>query len=109
MSKPIVVDLPHRLGAEEARRRIAGGIGKLKDHIPGGTAEVRSTWEGDRLNLQVGAMGQQVDARIDVMDAVVRLEVVLPPALAFFGRAIEGLLRRKGTELLEDKSGGKKA
>ena len=36
MSSPIVVDLPHKLGKQEAKRRIQNGIGKLKDHIPGG-------------------------------------------------------------------------
>ena len=38
MNKPIKIDLPHQLGAEEAKRRMQGGIGKLKDHIPGGGA-----------------------------------------------------------------------
>ena len=107
MTKPIIVDLPHRLGAEEAHRRIAGGIGKLEDHIPGG-AVVRSSWEGNRMNLHVGAMGQEVSAQIDVQEAIVRLEVLLPPGLAFFGRGIEALLRRQGTELLEDKTGGRR-
>lgn len=106
MTAPIQVDLPHRLGAAEARRRIAGGIGKLEDFIPG-AADVRASWTGDRLDLRVAAMGQQVDARIDVRETLVRVEVVLPPALAFFGRAIEAALRRKGADLLEDRSGGR--
>lgn len=104
MTSPIIVDLPHNLGAAEAKRRIAGGIGRLEDHIPGGAADVRSSWEGDRMNLQVTAMGQEVSARIDIRERVVRVEMVLPPVLAFFGRQIEGLLRRQGAELLEDKS-----
>jgi hypothetical protein len=52
-------------------------------------------------------MGQEVSARIDVQERVVRVEMVLPPMLAFFGRQIEGLLRRQGAELLEDKSKGR--
>lgn len=107
MTVPITVDLPHSLGAAEARRRIAGGIGRLKDHIPGGAAEVRSSWQGDRMDLRVTAMGQEVNARIDVQERVVRVEMVLPPLLAFFGRQIEGLLRREGGALLEDKSEGR--
>ncbi len=103
MTAPISVDLPHRLGTEEARRRIDGGIGRLKDHIPGG-AEVRSAWTGDRLGLQVGAMGQEVNAQIDVRETHVRVELLLPPALAFFGPIIEAALARGGRELLEDKS-----
>ena len=74
---PLTVDLPHKLGAEEARRRIAGGIGRFGDFIPG-QAEVRSAWTGDRLGLQVLAMGQEVNAGIDVHDTFVRVELLLP-------------------------------
>ena len=104
MSSPIRVDLPHSLGTDEARRRIAGGIGRLEDHIPGGASHVEHRWTGNRMDLRVAAMGQEVNATIDVGESVVRLEVVLPPALSFFGRAVEALLRRQGAELLEDKS-----
>jgi hypothetical protein len=105
MSNPIAVDLPHQLGAAEARRRIAANIGRLKDHLPGGGA-VQSRWEGNRLMLDVGAMGQQVAARIDVNEASIHVEVDLPPMLAFFGKGIEALLRKEGAAMLEDKSKG---
>lgn len=105
MNKPLTVDLPHKLGAEEAKRRMQGSIGKLKDHIPGGSAEVRSSWEGDRMNLLVQAMGQEVSANIDVRETVVRVEVMLPAMLSFFGKQIQGYLESKGGQLLEDKSG----
>ena len=104
MSNPIVVDLPHSLGAAEAKSRIQNGIGRLEDHIPGG-AKVRSGWEGDRMNLVVAAMGQEVTAAIDVQEKIVRLEVRLPGMLSFFSGKVEALLRRHGTELLEDRSG----
>lgn len=100
---PIAIDLPHSLGAAEARRRIDSGVGNLKDHIPG-AAEVRSAWSGDQLGLQIVAMGQEVDARLDVRESVVRVEMLLPPALAFFARPIEAALRHGGTAMLEDKS-----
>jgi hypothetical protein len=104
MHPPIQVDLPHRLGAQEAKRRIQNGIGSLKDHIPGGSAEVSSSWSGDRMNLAVKAMGQEVSARIDVEESKVRLEVVLPPMLGFLAKPIAALVRKQGAELLEDKS-----
>ena len=108
MTSPIQVDLPHRLGADEAKRRIDGGIGRIKDFIPG-AAEVRSAWSGDRLALQVSAMGQEVNAQLDVRETVVRVELLLPPALAFFRQAIEAALSRKGTDLLEDRSGDQRS
>lgn len=104
MVQPIVINLPHNLGAEEAKRRMQGGVGRLKDHIPGGSAEVRSSWEGDRMHLDVRALGQEVTGHIDVMDTKVRLEFTLPAFLALFAGKIEGLLASKGAELLEDKS-----
>ena len=100
---PISVDLPHQLGAEEARRRIENGVGSLKDHIPG-AAEVRSAWSGDQLGLQILAMGQEVNARLDVRDTLVHLELLLPPALAFFAKPIEAALSQGGAALLEDKT-----
>ena len=104
MNKPIVIDLPHKLGAEEAKRRMRDGIGKLKDHIPGGSAQVESSWQDDRMNLRVQAMGQEVAGHIDVQETKVRLELTLPAMFALFAGPIEALLRSKGGDLLEDKS-----
>ena len=103
MSTPLTVDLPHKLGAEEARRRIERNVGKLSDHIPGG-AQVGSRWNGDRLDLDIGAMGQQVKTQIDIQETVVRMTVMLPPALTFFRGMIEPLIRSQGAAMLEDKS-----
>jgi hypothetical protein len=103
MSGPITVDLPHKLGAEEAKRRIAGNMDSLKAHLPAG-AQVSSAWHGNYLKLGVAALGQAIEARIDVQERLVRVTVVLPPALAFFGKAIEAGLRRTGPKMLEDRA-----
>ena len=103
MTQPIEVDLPHKLGKEEARRRIANNIHTLQEHIPGG-AQVQSGWTGDQLNLDVAAMGQSVAATIDVMDDKVRLKVLLPPMLGMFAGMIQAGLQKKGSVLLEDHS-----
>ena len=105
MERPIEVDLPHKLGREEARRRIAGNVHKLSDHIPGGAADVKSNWVGDQLNLDITAMGQTVAAQIDVQETKVRCRVMLPGLLALFTAPIEAALNRKGSDLLlEDRS-----
>jgi hypothetical protein len=103
MSKPMIVNLPHSLGAEEAKRRMRNGIGKLPDHIPGG-GQVQSDWQGDRMNLRVTAMGQEVSGHIDVYENKVTLELTLPAFLAMFGDKIAGVLQKRGADLLEDKS-----
>ena len=103
MQQPIKVDLPHKLGRDEARRRIANNIHKLRDHIPGGAAQVDSNWNGDELDLTVHAMGQAVETRIGVEETKVRVEVLLPGMLALFAGPIEAMLQKKGNVLLEDK------
>ncbi len=104
MHRPIEVDLPHKLGREEARRRIAGNIHKLKDQIPGGAADVQSSWQGDDLTLLINAMGQSVEAKIGVEEAKVHVRVLLPGLLSLFAAPIEAMLNRKGRDLLlEDK------
>ena len=104
MQRPIDVDLPHKLGREEARRRISTNIHKLKDHIPGGTSHVYSHWVGDRLNLSIHARGQAVEAEIDVEDTKVHCRIQLPGMLSLFAGPIEQLLKLKGGDLLlEDK------
>jgi hypothetical protein len=105
MERPVEVELPHKLGREEARRRIAGNVHRLEDHIPGGAAQVSSSWVGDQLSLDITAMGQKVAALIDVEETKVRCRVMLPGMLAFFAAPIEAALNMKGRDLLlEDKS-----
>src|SRR3546814_10981617 len=90
MNRPIVINLPHNLGAEEAKRRMQGGIGRPKDHIPGDAVDVRSSWEGDRMHPDVRALGQQVTGYIDVMDTKVRMEFTLTAFLAHFDAPYRG-------------------
>ena len=105
MTQPIDVDLPHKLGKDEARRRIATNVHKLTEHIPGG-AQVQSGWAGDQLNLDIAAMGQSVKATIDVLEDKVHLKVLLPGMLGMFAGVIQAALQKKGSVLLEDHSKG---
>jgi hypothetical protein len=102
MSQPVQVDLPHSLGKDEARRRIASNIHRLEQHIPGG-ASVQSGWAADQLNLDVHALGDSVKATIDVEETKVRVKVLLPGLLGMFASPIQAMLQKKGNLLLEDK------
>ena len=100
MADPVVVEIPHRLGRDVARARIAGGMGKLADVVPGG-GQVEQRWEGDTLYFSVTAMGQTVASRLDVFENRVRAEVHLPPMLALFAAKVREKLVEKGTKLLK--------
>jgi len=101
MAHPIEVDLPHNLGKDEARRRIANNIHRLHEHIPG-RAHVETGWAGDQLNLRVQALGEAVQSTIDVEETKVRVRLLLPGMLGVFAGPIQAMLQKKGGLLLED-------
>jgi hypothetical protein len=95
------VAIPHRLGKEEVRHRLKSRIHELADHLPGGMAEVTTTWPSeDRMTMRVSAMGQQIDGHVDIEDSQVVFEVVLPAALSFVEPIVEGAIRKGGQKLL---------
>ncbi|MFL9840558.1 polyhydroxyalkanoic acid system family protein [Sphingomonas sp. ST-64] len=100
MADPVIVDIPHKLGREGARARLAGGVGKIGSMFPGG-GSVQERWEGDTLHFTVTAMGQSVASRLDVHDDRVHAEVDLPPMLALFAGKIREKLQREAPKLLE--------
>ena len=66
---------------------------------------MQSGWTGDQLNLQVAAMGEAVNATIDVFDSKVHLKVLLPGMLGIFAGLVQSTLQKKGKLLLEDSRG----
>jgi len=101
MTQPIDVSVPHKLGREEARRRIAANIGSLQSHIPGGAA-VTTNWVGDRLDLGISAMGQNIDASITVEDTQAKVHMELGGMLGMLAAPIAAAIKAKAPELLED-------
>jgi len=103
MSELFVVTIPHRLGKDEALRRIKEGLGRAKAEFAWALTLEEETWAGDRLNFSAKAVGQRANGTLDVYDAGVRLEVSLPWLLARFARAAERVIGQKGTLMLAKK------
>lgn len=101
MSYSHSVDVPHRLGKQEAHRRIADNVHKLESHLPG-AAEVKSGWSDDTLNLDIGVMGQALQAELVVEEARVICRFNLPGMLSFMAGPVEAMLKKKGSDLLLD-------
>jgi hypothetical protein len=103
MSTPLVVSIPHRLGKEEALRRLKNGLGEAGTSF-GRFFNVREQiWTGNHLQFQVSALGQAASGSIDVAEDYVRLEVFLPWLLAKLAESLQPLIRKEGTLLLEKK------
>ncbi len=102
--QPITVRIPHKLPRDEVRRRLRDRIGELPNHIPGGFATVDAAWPTeDQMALKVGAMGQDVDAKLDLEEDALRVTFTLPAALGFFRGLIEKTVEQHGARLLSDK------
>ena len=80
MSAPLIVSIPHRLGREEATRRLKTGLTRAAASIPVLKVD-EERWEGDRMVFRVRALGQLASGHLDVADDHVRLEVTLPRLL----------------------------
>jgi hypothetical protein len=103
MPEPLIVVIPHRLGKDEALRRIKDGLGRAKTEFAWALTLEQEAWDGDRLTFGARAMGQRASGVIDVGDTGVRLEVTLPWLLARFAAAAQRVIGRKGTLMLEKK------
>lgn len=100
MNQPISIDIPHKLGAEAAKARLAGNFNKLTSYVPGSTV-TEHKWEGDTLSFVLEALGQRVATRMDVTDANVHAVFDLPPMLAMFAGKVRDQLAKGGQKLLE--------
>jgi hypothetical protein len=103
MSKPLIVSIPHRLGRDEALRRLQGGLGQAGASFGHLFTIEEQTWSGPRLQFRVSALGQPVNGSIDVADDHVQLEVFLPWLLGVLAESLLPLIRKEGTLLLEKK------
>lgn len=103
MSEPLVVSIPHRLGREEAVRRIKSGFAGAHAHFAHLITISEETWDEDRLSFRASALGQVASGLIDVREDHVVLTVQLPWLLAKFAQAASKVIRKEGTLMLDKK------
>ncbi len=103
MSTPLIVSVPHRLGKEEALRRLKNGLGQAGASFGHLFSVEQETWIDNHLQFRISALGQVASGSIDVAADHVRLEVFLPWLLAKLAETLQPLIRKEGTLLLEKK------
>jgi hypothetical protein len=99
MSAPLVVSIPHRLGREEATRRLKAGLTRAAASIPVLKVD-EERWQDNRMIFRVRALGQAAAGHLDVEDDHVRLEVVLPWLLQRFAEVAQVAIQNRGRLLL---------
>jgi hypothetical protein len=103
MSQPLIVSIPHRLGRDEAMRRIKSGLNTARSNYSTLVTIHEETWAGERLAINVSALGQNAHGFIDVAEDHVRLEVTLPWLLAKIAEKFTPAIRKEATLMLEKK------
>jgi hypothetical protein len=103
MSKPLIVSIPHRLGKEEALRRLKAGLGSASAKFGHLFSVQEEIWTGDHLQFRVCTLGQVISDSIWVAGDHARLEVLLPWPPAKLAATLQPLIHREGTMLLEKK------
>jgi hypothetical protein len=101
--KPLTVSIPHRLGKDEALRRLRSGLGSVRTNYGNVIAIEEEVWAGDRLSFRVRSLGQSAAGSIDVAEDHVLLEVSLPWLLATLAEKIIPTIRKEGVLMLEKK------
>jgi hypothetical protein len=99
--EPLVVTISHRLGRDEAKRRIERGLDSIRGEIARHVKEIDYAWDGYRLDFRMSAMLQTISGRLEVYDETVRVEVGLPRLLHLLAKQITGHIERRGAALLE--------
>jgi len=103
MTQPLIVSLPHRLGRQEATRRLKTGLSNARASYSQLLAIEEETWTGDSVQFRVRALGQSANGKIDVFEDHVLLEVTLPWLLAKFAEKLVPTIRKEGVLMLEKK------
>jgi hypothetical protein len=101
MSQPLIVSIPHRLGRQEAKRRLDSGISRIGPELAGLVSTLDHSWEGDMLNFRAVAMWQTISGRLEVLDDAVRIEIDLPWMMRLIGDTIMKQVRGRGVAMLE--------
>ena len=104
-TEPITVTISHRLGRDEAKRRLENGLSTIRTEIGAYVKSLDYSWDGYTLDFRVSALMQTITGRIEVYDESVRVELGLPPLLHLVAKRIVGQIESRGTALLEGPKG----
>jgi hypothetical protein len=102
MSRPIIVNIPHTLGKDEAIRRLKSGLAHASGSVPILNIE-EETWVDNRLTFKLSGLGQTAAGLADVTDTDVRVEVMLPWLLQSIAELVQGTIKSRAQILLEKK------
>jgi hypothetical protein len=103
MTETLTVLIPHRLGKDEALRRLKSGIDQAAARFKSAFTVQEETWNDNVLQFRVKALGQGVQGRIEIEETQVKLDVELPWLIARLAKNIQRVVQTQGLGILEKK------
>lgn len=100
-SEPITVTISHRLGRDEAKRRIDSGLGSIRKDIAQFVRSLDYDWDGYTLNFRASAMMQTITGRLEIYEEFIRVELALPRLLHLLAKTVAGQIEQRGSALLQ--------
>lgn len=100
-TEPLIVTISHRLGRDEAKRRLERGLDSVRGEIAKFVRTFDYGWTGYRLDFRVSVLLQTIVGRTEVHDDFVRVELALPRLLHMLAKTIAGHIEQHGTALLD--------
>ena len=104
-NEPITVTISHRLGRDEAKRRIDNGLATIRAELGAYVRSLDHSWDGYTVSFRASALMQTVTGRIEVYEEFVRVELGLPALLRLAAKPIVGQIESRGAALLEGPKG----
>jgi hypothetical protein len=101
LTEPITVTISHRLGRDEAKRRLENGLSTIRTELGAYVKSIDYSWDGYTLSFRVSALMQTITGRIEVYEEFVRVELGLPALLRMAAKRIIGHIESRGATLLE--------
>ncbi|MDQ6633032.1 MAG: polyhydroxyalkanoic acid system family protein [Verrucomicrobiota bacterium] len=96
----VKLSLPHKLGADEAKKRIAHLISESKGQFGHLASDVQESWTDNKGTFSFKAMGFAVSGNLLVEPALVHVEINLPFAALPFKRKVENEISNRAKALL---------
>ena len=101
MSNAITITVPHDLGVDAAKTRVAEQLTKMQRDYVDRVAHSDVTWAGDVATVRVTALGQAATAQITVLKDLLRIDVQLPWLLAALSGTVQQIISRNASEALQ--------
>lgn len=100
MNQTIFVNIPHKLGKAEAKRRVQHGFGEIEGGGLPAMLSFDKRWDGDQMFLKASGLGQTITAVMEVLDDSIKVNIDFPFFLAALAEMIKSAVTKKTVKAL---------